>query len=88
MSDQIIGRIDEMGSRIDELESSIGELMAQVRGRCGDRRARPIRCNVRPFLSRCVHRRAPLVVCAQAGVEEAASAEQAEGALAAENSLK
>lgn len=30
MSDQIIGRIDEMGSRIDELESSIGELMAQV----------------------------------------------------------
>jgi hypothetical protein len=33
MSDQIIGRIDEMGSRIDELESSIGELMAQVRSR-------------------------------------------------------
>jgi hypothetical protein len=31
MSDQIIGRIDEMGNRIDELESSIGELMAQVR---------------------------------------------------------
>ena len=30
MSDQIIGRIDEMGNRIDELESAIGELMAHV----------------------------------------------------------
>ena len=29
-SDQIIGRIDEMGSRIDDLEKSIGELMEQV----------------------------------------------------------
>lgn len=30
MSNQIIGRIDEMGNRIDDLEKSIGELMAQA----------------------------------------------------------
>ena len=30
MSDQIIGRIDEMGNRIDDLEKSIGELMEQA----------------------------------------------------------
>lgn len=30
MSDNIIGRIDEMGGRIDELEKSIGELMQQA----------------------------------------------------------
>ncbi len=27
MSNQIIGKIDEMGSRIDDLEKSIGDLM-------------------------------------------------------------
>lgn len=30
MSDQIVGRIDEMGSRIDDLEKSIAELMEQA----------------------------------------------------------
>ena len=30
MSDQIVGRIDEMGSRIDELEKSLSDLMAQA----------------------------------------------------------
>ena len=30
MSDQIIGRIDEMGDRIDDLEKSIAELMEQA----------------------------------------------------------
>ena len=29
MSDQIIGRIDEMGTRLDELERNVGELMQQ-----------------------------------------------------------
>ncbi|KAG5678758.1 hypothetical protein PVAND_008402 [Polypedilum vanderplanki] len=30
MSEQIIGRIDEMGNRIDDLEKSISELMQQA----------------------------------------------------------
>merc|ERR1712000_161646 len=30
MSDQIIGRIDEMGTRIDDLENSIGELLKEA----------------------------------------------------------
>eukprot|EP00457_Paulinella_chromatophora_P009501 gb/GEZN01009568.1/.p2 GENE.gb/GEZN01009568.1/~~gb/GEZN01009568.1/.p2 ORF type:complete len:113 (+),score=28.39 gb/GEZN01009568.1/:133-471(+) len=30
MSDQIIGRIDQMGERIDEMEKSIADLMAQA----------------------------------------------------------
>ena len=30
MSDQIIGKIDDMGSRIDDLERSIADLMAQA----------------------------------------------------------
>lgn len=30
MSDQIIGRLDEMGQRVDELEQNIGQLMQQV----------------------------------------------------------
>jgi len=30
MSDNIIGRIDEMGNRIDELEKSIADLMVQA----------------------------------------------------------
>mmetsp|Transcript_14363 Transcript_14363/g.30763 ORF Transcript_14363/g.30763 Transcript_14363/m.30763 type:complete len:80 (-) Transcript_14363:203-442(-) len=30
MSDNIIGRIDEMGHRIDDLERSIGELIQQA----------------------------------------------------------
>lgn len=30
MSDQIIGRIDQMGSRIDDLEKSISDLMQQA----------------------------------------------------------
>ena len=29
MSDQIIGRIDEMGVRLDELERNVGDLMQQ-----------------------------------------------------------
>jgi len=29
MSDQIIGRIDDMGTRLDELERNVGELMQQ-----------------------------------------------------------
>ena len=29
MSDNIVGRIDEMGTRIDDLEKSIGELIQQ-----------------------------------------------------------
>ena len=30
MSDQIISRIDDMGTRIDDLEHNINDLMAQV----------------------------------------------------------
>lgn len=30
MSDQIIGRLDEMGKRVDDLEKNINELMQQV----------------------------------------------------------
>ncbi len=30
MSDQIVGRIDDMGARIDQLEQSLSDLMAQV----------------------------------------------------------
>jgi len=30
MSDNIVGRIDEMGTRIDDLEKSIGELIQQA----------------------------------------------------------
>lgn len=30
MSEQIIGRLDEMGRRVDVLEKNIGELMQQV----------------------------------------------------------
>jgi heat shock factor-binding protein 1 len=30
MSEQIIGRIDEMGNRIDDLEKSISDLMTQA----------------------------------------------------------
>lgn len=30
MSEQIVGRIDEMGNRIDDLEKSIAELMEQA----------------------------------------------------------
>ncbi len=30
MSDQIVSRIDDMGSRIDQLEQSLSDLMAQV----------------------------------------------------------
>ena len=30
MSENIIGRIDEMGSRIDDLEKSVGELIQNV----------------------------------------------------------
>jgi heat shock factor-binding protein 1 len=30
MSEQIIGRIDEMGNRIDDLEKNISELMSQA----------------------------------------------------------
>ncbi|XP_065913376.1 heat shock factor-binding protein 1-like [Dysidea avara] len=30
MSDQIIGRLDEMGQRVDELEHNITQLMQQV----------------------------------------------------------
>ena len=30
MSEQIIGRLDEMGKRVDDLEKNIGELMQQV----------------------------------------------------------
>jgi hypothetical protein len=30
MSDNIVGRIDEMGKRIDELENSIGELVKEA----------------------------------------------------------
>lgn len=30
MSDNVVGRIDEMGSRLDELETDIAELMAQA----------------------------------------------------------
>ena len=30
MSEQIIGRLDEMGKRVDELEKNIGELAQQV----------------------------------------------------------
>ena len=31
MSDQIIGRIDDMSSRIDDLEKNIADLMTQAR---------------------------------------------------------
>lgn len=30
MSDQIIGRLDDMGKRVDDLEKNINELMQQV----------------------------------------------------------
>lgn len=30
MSEQIIGRLDEMGKRVDDLEKNIGDLMQQV----------------------------------------------------------
>tara|TARA_B110000305_G_C18909636_1_gene390092 strand:+ start:262 stop:393 length:132 start_codon:yes stop_codon:yes gene_type:complete len=30
MSDNIVGRIDEMGSRIEDLEKSIGELVNEA----------------------------------------------------------
>jgi len=32
MSDQILNRIDEMGSRVDELEKNISDLMTQSGG--------------------------------------------------------
>lgn len=68
MSDQIIGRIDEMGSRIDELESSIGELMAQVTLA----RAPCIRGTLSLTRSRAHH-------LAQAGIEEETVERPAEG---------
>lgn len=33
MSDQIIGRLDEMGQRVDDLEKNISDLMQQVETR-------------------------------------------------------
>jgi heat shock factor-binding protein 1 len=30
MSEQIIGRLDEMGKRVDDLEKNIGDLVQQV----------------------------------------------------------
>lgn len=30
MSEQIIGRLDDMGKRVDDLEKNIGDLMQQV----------------------------------------------------------
>ena len=30
MSEQIIGRLDEMGKRVDDIEKNIGDLMQQV----------------------------------------------------------
>ena len=30
MSEQIIGRLDEMGKRVEELEKNVGELVQQV----------------------------------------------------------
>ncbi len=30
MSEQIIGRLDEMGKRVDDLEKNIGDLLEQV----------------------------------------------------------
>lgn len=33
MSEQIIGRLDEMGKRVDDLEKNIGDLLQQVDGK-------------------------------------------------------
>ena len=33
MSEQIIGRLDEMGQRVDDLEKNISDLMQQVEAR-------------------------------------------------------
>jgi heat shock factor-binding protein 1 len=35
MSDNIIGRIDEMGGRIDELEKSIADLVQEAQSEAG-----------------------------------------------------
>lgn len=35
MSDNIIGRIDEMGGRIDELEKSIADLVSEAQQEAG-----------------------------------------------------
>jgi len=47
MSDNIIGRIDEMGKRIDDLEGSIGELVNEAQNDPDAQRQPPAQNQIR-----------------------------------------